>query len=267
MRLGTTSFIHPGGWLENVQRLADRFDDIELLFFEAHALPAAAEIAALAACKAERGLTYSLHTPLDPSLASEDPERRRRGLSEVLAALAAGAPLEPENVVVHVYHGEHEHALERPTDLAAWRRRARGSLEALLGGGLAPERLCVELLDYDFELIEPVVAELGVSFAVDVGHLVRDGRDELAILRQLLPRTRLVQWHGTDPTGRDHRSLELYPPERARALLALLAERRYEGVLTIEVFREADLDGSCALLEPLLAEHGLTPRRWRRRGP
>jgi sugar phosphate isomerase/epimerase len=94
-----------------------------------------------------------------------------------------------------------------------------------------------------------------------VGHLVRDGHDELAALERYLPRTRIVQWHGTDPEDRDHRSLVHYPLARARSLLSALLEANYDGVLTLEVFREADLHSSQALVSQLLAE--LTSARGR----
>jgi sugar phosphate isomerase/epimerase len=262
MRIGTTSFIHPGSWLENVQRLAHRFDDVEILFFEAEgpgAFPAPDECRELMRCKQAHGLTYSLHAPLAASLASEDERRRRTGVDSVLAALDVARAFEPENVVLHVYHGDSEHTDERPADVDAWRARAATSLAAIVQSGVPPRQLCVELLDYDFALIEPVVHDLGLSVALDVGHLVRDGLDELAVVERLLPRTRIVQWHGTEPGGRDHRSLEHYPRERARALLQTLAAHEYSGVLTLEVFRAADLERSCEVLASLLGELG---RAW-----
>lgn len=262
MRIGTTSFIHPGSWLENVQRLAPRFDDIEILFFEADgvgAFPTPAECRELMREKLAHGLTYSLHTPLAASLASDDEGRRRAGIDSVLAALDVARAFAPENVVVHVYHGDAEHSDVRPSDLGRWRARAAASLSAIVDSGVPAERLCVELLDYDYALIEPVVNDLGLSVALDVGHLVRDGLDELAVLERLWPRTRIVQWHGTDASGRDHRSLEHYPLERGRALLRALAERDYAGVLTLEVFRAPDLERSCEVLASLLAERG---QRW-----
>jgi sugar phosphate isomerase/epimerase len=261
MRVGTTSFIHPGSWLHNVQRLGRDYDDVEILFFEDHdegAFPSAEECRGLLRCKREFDLTYSLHTPLAASLASEDEVRRRAGVASVLRAIEVGSAFEPENVVVHVYHGDGEHTTQRPLDLEAWRQRASESLEALIASGVPAERLCVERLDYDFALLEPVVRRLGVSVALDVGHLVRDGADELAELQRWLTQTRIVQWHGTDPDGRDHRSLEHYPLERARGLLRALRDARYPGVLTLEVFREGDLQSSRALLDRLLAE--LEPR-------
>ncbi len=251
-RLGATSFIHPGGWAFNVEKLARRVEDIEILFFESDGLPGAEEARQLAEHKARAGLTYSLHTPLDVSLASESGSRRQTAVASITRALAAAAPFSPEVAIVHVYFGEHEHDDNVPTDIAAWRRRAATSLEALLATGVAARDVCIEVLDYDFALIEPVVVELGLSVALDIGHLVRDGRDELALLRRHMQRTRVIQWHGTDETGRDHRGLSHYPRERARALLDTLVGEDYRGVLTLEVFREADLDESLALVGTLL---------------
>lgn len=258
MRIGTTSFIYPGGWLHNVERLAPCFDDIEILFFEdgPDAYPDAAECRALADCKRQHQLSYSLHTPLSASLASEDAARRAAGVDEVRRALDAAALLEPEHYVLHVYLGDGERA-PHPSDLDAWRERAADSLHALIAHGVAPRRLCVEALDYDFALIEPVVEALDLSIALDVGHWVRDGREELLALERYLPRTRLLQWHGTNPSGRDHLSLSHYPRERARALLALLAARAYEGVLTLEVFDTAELASSRRVLAELWQELGL----------
>jgi sugar phosphate isomerase/epimerase len=253
-RLGTTSFIYPGGWAFNVERLADRVEDIEILFFESEGLPGPAEARQLAELKAGANLTYSLHTPLDASLASADETRRVASIASVVRALEAAAPFRPEAAVVHVYFGEHEHDANVPADVPAWRRRAASSLEAVLATGIAPRDLCVEVLDYDFALIEPVVVDLDLSVALDVGHLVRDGRDELALLRRHLSRTRVIQWHGTDATGRDHRGLAHYPRDRARALLDMLIGEDYRGVLTLEVFREPDLDESLAIVASLLED-------------
>lgn len=257
MRIGTTSFIYPGGWLHNVERLGPHFDDVEVLFFESegpHAFPSSAECQALARAKRELDLSFSLHTPLDASLASEDEQKRRAGVRAVSRAIEAAATFEPEAYVLHVYFGEAEHAERRPADVEGWRARATESLLELIGQGLPPRQLCIEQLDYDFSLIEPVIDALDLSIALDVGHLVRDGRDELAALERYLPRTRIVQWHGTDPEDRDHRSLLHYPLARARSLLSKLLDARYGGVLTLEVFREADLHSSQALLAELLQE-------------
>ncbi len=256
-RMGPTSFIHRGSWLTNVERLASRFSDIEILCFEgegAGAFPSDAELAGLATWKAQEGLTYSLHTPLDVNLASEGSLRRRESVAMIRRTLDATAALEPEAVIVHVYLGDSEHALTVPADIPAWRHRAADSLRAILACGLDPATLCVEILDYDFILIAPVVEELGISVAADVGHLLREGRDELDVLDHHLHRTRVIQWHGVDPASRDHRSLVHFPKDRARRLLEMLQARSYRGVVTIEVFGEDDLADSVAIVDEQLLE-------------
>jgi sugar phosphate isomerase/epimerase len=251
-RLGATSFVHPGGWQHNVERLGDCVQDVEILFFEAdgpHCLPDARELRALAELKAHHRLTYSLHTPLAASLASLDETRRQHGVRTVLAAIAAAEPLTPEAYVLHVYLGNQEHAVDRPQDLHAWRQRAAASLQELLAAGIPAERCCVELIDYDFALIEPVISALGLSVALDIGHLQRDGAALRETVLRYLPATRIIQWHGTDETGRDHRGLQHFPESDARWLLQTLAQEQYTGVLTLEVFRADDLASSLALFE------------------
>lgn len=261
-RLGTTSFIHPAGWLQNARRLASVVEDVELLCFEGDlaALPSIEEVVGLAELRARTQLTYSLHTPLEASLASEDEARRTDGVQRVLRAIERTRPLAPHAIVVHVYAGDRE-GDPLPRDLAAFRRRAARSLSELVASGVAPSALCVESLDYDFELIAPVVEELGLSTALDVGHLLRDGRPVQPLLERHLHRARVVQLHGVEPGGRDHRSLRHVPPTVVRALLDTLGAVSYQGVLTVEVFGERDLAESLALLEELLSEVRCRSRR------
>jgi sugar phosphate isomerase/epimerase len=243
-RVGATSFVHPAGWLENAERVAGRVRDVELLLFEPPSPasgPGPAEIAGLARLARDEGLTYSVHAPI-VALASEDEGCRSRAVEAVLWAADLTAPLTPHALVVHV-------ELEGAADtLDAWRARAARSLRQLVAAGFAPSTIAVETLDYDFGLVEPVVDELGLAVALDVGHLARDGVAVEPVLRRNLARTRVVHWHGTDPSGRDHRSLRHYPRSGAVALVRELARARWAGVVTVEVFREADLDDSLEVI-------------------
>jgi sugar phosphate isomerase/epimerase len=255
-RIGATSFVYPASWLANVERLAGRVEDVELLFFDpsgSDGLPDARELAALCEYRA-RGLSYSVHTPLSASLASEDEARRLAGVREVLRILEFCQPLEPSAFVIHVYHGDSEGG-PRPSDPAAFRERAARSCEALLASGVPASQLCVEYLDYDLDLLRPVIEAFDLQVALDVGHLLRDGRDWRGVLKRYLPRTKLVQWHGTAPGGRDHQSLAHVPRETACALVDSLLEARFSGVLTLEVFNPDDFEASLAILNGLLAEH------------
>jgi sugar phosphate isomerase/epimerase len=253
-RIGTTSFVTPASWLENARRLAGRVEDVEILLFEtpiAGSGPAPDEIAALARLGRESRLSYSVHAPLDVALASADGARRRASVEAIRCAIEITAPLAPHAVVVHVFPGERE-GEPPPSDGGAWQRRAAESLRAVLETGLPPAALCIETLDRDCAAVEPVIEELGLSVALDVGHLARDGVPFDEVLARNLGRTRVVQWHGTDPSGRDHRSLRHYP--RADAVRLLRALSGWDGVLTLEVFREGDLEESLALLGELERE-------------
>jgi sugar phosphate isomerase/epimerase len=260
-RIGATSFVYPAGWLANVERLAEReglenrIEDVELLFFDPsgeHGLPDARELAGLRAYRS-RGLGYSVHTPLSASLASEDESRRRRGVREVLQILELGRELEPDAFVIHVYHGDCENG-PRPLDDAAFRERSARSIEEILASGIPASQLCVEYLDYDLDLLQPVIEAFDLRVALDVGHLLRDRRDWRAILKRYLPRTKLVQWHGTAPGGRDHQSLAHVPRETVSAILTTLLDANYTGVLTLEVFNPSDFEESLAIVNALLAE-------------
>jgi sugar phosphate isomerase/epimerase len=256
-RIGTTSFIYRAGWHDNVARLGGRVEDVELLCFEAaqsSVLPSGQELSALATTRDAHGLSFSVHTPLAASLASESEARRRDGVDSVLRVLEGTRPLAPEAYVVHVYLGDCEHDPNPPTDLPAWRARAARSFEELFRRGVSPSSLCVESIDYDFALLEPLLVDLGLAVALDIGHLHRDGRALRECIDRYLPKARIVQWHGTDPEDRDHRSLLHYPEDDARWLLRTLCERRYTGVLTLEVFREDDFEESLALVQRWLQE-------------
>lgn len=249
-RLGTTSFILPDHMAPNVRRLAGLVEDVELLLFSVDEdLPDAAQVAELARLQAAHNLSYTVHTPLDASLASADEARRQAGVAKVRRALAWGRPLAPFGYPLHVYLGDQEHDPDPPRDLNAWRSRAQRSLEAL-SRDVAPGTLCVECLDYDFALIAPVIEALDLSVALDVGHLLRDGRSLREAIERWLPRARILQLHGTRQ-GRDHVSLQHAPKTEIAWLWRTLHERSWEGVLTLEVFSLPDLEESLALLEHL----------------
>lgn len=254
-RIGTTSFVHPASWLENARRLAGRVRDVEVLLFQPPsdaAGPSPGEIAALARLGEERGLGYTVHAPLVP-LAAEDEGRRRAAAAAVRRAIELTAPLRPAAVTVHL---ELRDAPGRPApaELSAWRERAARSLREVLACGVAPRTIAVETLEYDFALAEPLVEALGLSVALDVGHLARDGVALLPVVERHLARAPVVHWHGTEPGGRDHRSLRHFPRADGVALVRALVRAGWSGVVTLEVFGEAELGDSLAVLASLEAE-------------
>jgi sugar phosphate isomerase/epimerase len=255
-RIGATSFVYPDHVVPNVEKLAPRVDDVEILIFDVESdLPSPSDVARLCELKKRHGLSYTVHTPLDASLASFDDKRRIASVDKVRRALEWARPLEPLGHPLHVYFGDREHDPNPPRDaVSGWRMRALASLETIISEGHRPRTLCVELIDYDFALIEPVVNALGLGIALDVGHLVRDGVAVDNALDRYLSRAKIIQWHGTSPgpNGRDHKSLRHLPPNAAERLIQRLLRERWPGVLTLEVFNAADFDESLAIVERLL---------------
>jgi sugar phosphate isomerase/epimerase len=246
-RIGTTSFIYPAGWLENVEKLSGRVSDVELLCFEASSLIDPEEHEGLLKVKNRERLSYTVHTPLDIGLASADEIRRQDGVRDVQRVIQHVRRLDPYAYIVHVCQGE-ERRSRRLDDLEAWQSRAKRSLTELLELGIPPETLCVESMDYDFSSIESVVQSLGISVAIDIGHL-RESRLPIAqTLERNREHLRVIHWHGSHPQGGDHRSLKYVSQEEIDWLLNTLCAWTYRGVLTLEVFSERDFEESLEVL-------------------
>jgi sugar phosphate isomerase/epimerase len=243
-RLGTTSYIIPDDILPNVEFLAGRVDDVELVLFESdHVsnLPDAAAIARLRAIAEADDLTYTVHLPLDARLGAGAEAVRRESVQMCVRVAGLTEPLDPFAYVVH---------LDPPgpgEDRAGWRAALRRSAGDLLAGGIEAGRLCVENLSYPFEDVEDIVAEFGLSVCVDVGHVLLGGGDLAAHLDRHLPRCRVMHLHGI-VDGWDHRSAGALGPQT----LGLLRERLMvdaERVVTLEVFGREDFEDSLRTLE------------------
>lgn len=237
VRLGTTSYIYPSDILTNVRRLAGRVQDVELVIFEVNDsgsdLPDEATVAELRAIASDNAMTFTVHLPLDLHLASGAPE-----LTTASRVIESTAGLSPFGIVVHL-EGEDPTGTERRV---SWMENARRSLEVLTSTVDRASRICVENLEtYPPEIIETVLERTAVSCCIDVGHLWKQGLDPVPFLAGWLHRTQIVHLHGV--THRDHKSLDVVPEENLDPVVDLLA-RRFEGVVTLEVFNERDLLGS-----------------------
>ena len=252
-RIGTTSYIIPADILPNVEYLAPLVDDVELVLFETDEygsnLPDAALCARLAGLAAAHALTYTVHLPLDLRLGDGGDEghvslRKARRVVEATGSLAPYA---------YVLHLDGRALLEgtSPSELAHWQDNARRALEILCAWAGEPARVCVENLErWDPEAFAPVVTALGVGRTIDIGHLWLQRVDPLIHLARWIDRTRVIHLHGIGE--RDHQSLAHVPAARLDPVVRFLAER-FDGVLTLEVFSQADLEESLQVLHASLA--------------
>ena len=221
-RLGTTSYVYADDILPNVERLAGRAEDIELVLFESGAsanLPSPAVLARLDELRRAHAFTFTVHFPIDRQFGHADPGHRREILRQMLRIVDAVRPLEPHAYIVHPEGLGRDAA---PARLAAWQRDMSAGLAQLVAHGLSPRLLAVENLDFPFDWCAPFIEEADLSVCIDVGHLWRYGVDVPSHLRRWLPRTRVVHLHG-ECAGRDHLSLAATDQARLAACVRLLS--------------------------------------------
>jgi sugar phosphate isomerase/epimerase len=252
-RLGTTSYIVPDAILPNVEFLAGRVDDIELVLFESGEtsnLPGPAEIAELIRWRDRAGLSYTVHLPLDAQLGAADERLRQSAVAQCLRVIELTRPLDPFAWVLHL---DGRRRGDSPADdVADWLAALSGSVRTLLAAGVPPQSLCAETLDYPFELVAPLISELGLAVCLDIGHLVMRGRDVGAHLDRWLGGCRVLHLHGIRD-GRDHRDIAALGEPLLRRLLERLASPgAAERVLTVEVFGREDFEASMACLKALM---------------
>lgn len=247
-RLGTTSYIIPDDILPNVRYLADKAQDVELVLFEvdqgASNLPTPEVVGELAALAETNALTYTVHLPLDLRLGA-DGDAGHVSLVKARAVIERTRALNPWAYVLHL-DGRDLLAAPSRGAAAAWQDQAVRALELAAGWAGGPDRLAVENLEgYPLDFWTPVFERVPVSRCVDIGHLWLDHHDPLPFLKAALPRTRVVHLHGV--AQRAHQALSHMPPETLNPVVDCLCEA-FTGVVTLEVFGEADFQSSVAAL-------------------
>ena len=132
--------------------------------------------------------------------------------------------------------------------LQDWQAGSISALTQLAAWAGDGKLLAVENLEgYPPEFVTPIVQQTSASRCLDVGHLWLDGIDPLPHLRSALPRTRMIHLHGLKD-GRDHQSIAHMPPQQLDAVLQLLVESAYRGIVTLEIFGQEDFESSMAAL-------------------
>ena len=252
-RLGTTSYIIPDDILPNARYLAGKVRDIELILFEVddgpNNLPSAEVIDELSLIAQQHDLTYTVHLPLDLKL-GEDGSEQDRSLVKAKRVIDCTRGLDAWAYVLHL----DGRSVRTSTDaglIKRWQDQSVRALEIVSEWAGGPEKLAVENLEtYPLNFIQPVLDRIPVNRCVDIGHLWLDGHDPIPYLQAALPRTRVIHLHGI--AERDHRSLAFMPQEKVADVWKELIKADYRGVLTLEIFSEADFVSSLNILEKIV---------------
>lgn len=250
-RLGTTSYVYADDVLPNVERLAGRVEDIELVLFESEAfanLPSVETIRRLDDLRRAHDFTFTIHFPIDRQLGSPDATTRQAMLDQMRRIVDLVRPLDP---FAYILHPEGVNAQADAGRVRAWQDDLAGGVARLVADGLTPRLLAVENLGFPFEWCRPLIEAAGLSVCLDVGHLWLHGVDAPSHARAWLARTRVVHLHG-EAAGRDHLSLARTNRPRLAAFLRELAAQSYRGVVTLEVFSFDDTASSIRVLEEML---------------
>lgn len=254
-RVGATSYVIEADLLPNAQFLATYVQDMQLVLFAVpdgpSNLPDAATVAALAAVGRANDLTYTVHliedlAPQHSSAASASLQKAQDVIQRTQALIPWGYVLHLEGRAVRTPATPAEH-------LAQWQTAVQASLQQVIEWAGNPILLAVENLEgYPPAFVTPVIAGTTVSRCVDIGHLWLDGHDPLPWLQEALARTRVVHLHGLHE-GRDHQSVAHMAPAQLDPVINLLLQQHYTGVLTLEVFGEADFWSSLHALHASIA--------------
>jgi sugar phosphate isomerase/epimerase len=127
--------------------------------------------------------------------------------------------------------------------------RFEDSLAMLLEGGLDASLLVVENLDYPLEWISSLIQAMGLSYCLDIGHMLFYDFDIQACIEDFCKRTGAFHLHGV-VDGEDHRGIEGIGVRDWEIVASALAS--YAGSVSLEVFSLKDLKSSMVRMAGLV---------------
>lgn len=244
--IGTTSFIYPDDYVPNVKMLGPYLDEIELLLFEsrpAHVLPSKSVIAELCRLAAVYDLIYNIHLPIDVSVSDPRPQKHQQAVDTILNVFDLTEPLHPTAYTLHIPYAKNLSGTEKSGN---WQDRVFRNLEKLVAGGMRPQSIAVETLDYPLNLLDGIIEDLDLRICLDLGHLMAAAVDIKSVYERYRSKTSIIHLHAFKK-GRDHLALDQLSTEYNQAVLWIL--RQFTRTVSLEVFSFASLQASLAFLE------------------
>lgn len=250
--IGTTSFIYPDDYVPNIKMLGPYLENIELLLFESNhtdALPSKHVITELAGLAADFNLTYNVHLPTDISISSRDSRQQNRAVDTILSVTERVAPLLPTTLTLHVPYDENSF---EPETVTSWQERVIKNLGTILANGIPGRHFSVENLDYPFEILDPIIAELDLAVCLDCGHLILHGDDLQTFFNTYAAQTAIIHLYGV-AQNHFHGPLDQLSEKFIVPTMRLLA--KFNGTVSLEVFSYAHLDASLKFMETCWNHH------------
>ena len=250
-KIGTTSFIYPDSYVQNVKMLAPYLDEIELILFESasDSLPSNLEIKELFSLANEYDLSYNIHLPIDISLGAPEPSTQHFALETIKQVIDLTASLSPTTYTLHLPYDEIDFENER---IKRWKERIHNGMEALCTSGINSRIISIETLNYPLEWVEEILIGFNLSVCMDLGHLILFGLDMKDVFDRYKNRTSIIHLHGANE-HRDHKPLEFLSSSNLKTILEML--KQFKGVVSIEVFSYEHLNASLKYLESVWKKH------------
>jgi len=158
--------------------------------------------------------------------------------------------LNPFGFILHCNRNPED--VKNQVDAASWQKNIEQSIDELLLSGLSPSMLCIETLDYPFELIEPIIADKKLSICLDIGHILINKLPFENYINQYLGKSRIVHFHGVIQ-GRDHCDISAIDQKYLSMLLRQLnAIKPFKQVVSLEVFNPVSFDLSLSVMEKFI---------------
>lgn len=255
--IGTTSFIKKADIKTNVAYLRDKVDDIEILIFESDEispLPDDNTLNFLNQTAEQYQTTYTVHLPLDCELGHPNANQRASAIGKCQRAMAATAQINPFAYILHLNPSSLSQLDPLSLDHQLWIKHLKSSLLTLFDGPVPADKICIENLDYPFELVAPLVLALGGAICLDVGHVLANQFCLDTYLQLYLKHAKVVHLHGVK-AKKDHLDIGFLPPELLKQLYRRFsADHTASRVVTLEVFGEEKFLNCAETLETLLNE-------------
>ena len=250
-KIGTTSFIYPDGYVQNVKMLAPYLDEIEMLLFEStpNSLPSNHEIKELFSLSKQFDFSYNIHLPLDISLGGKDSSMRHSAIETIKQVMDLTAPLSPTSYTLHLLYDESDFKSEQ---IKKWKERTYQSMDTLCSFCFNSRIISIETLNYPLEWVEDILKEFNLSVCMDLGHLILYELDIKDVFNRYRNRTSIIHLHGANE-DKDHRSLDLLSKSNLKAILRIL--KQFIGTVSIEVFSFDHLNASLKYLESVWKKH------------
>jgi adenosylcobinamide kinase/adenosylcobinamide-phosphate guanylyltransferase len=242
-KLGAPSYLLPTGYIENVTYLMNKVDDIQLLAFDTvkdDPLLKEKTLSTLDYLAKESNITYSVHMPVKPKLFL-DFERRLEAAFYIIERLNR------LKVSSYTFH------YDLP-DGVVWKDLAKDEIQSVedlyirffkaIKKRFPGIGISLENTETTLSVLDRVVSGSGISFCIDIGHLLVQDWDLLEIETRLLkaPVVHLHGWEEKDGKRQDHR-----PIVYDRKIFKLLES--FQGIVTIENYHKMLFDQSLKVLK------------------